>query len=43
MIVTGREPRDTMVWVLFADDYPKSAAATVEIEAWDAAGRKLLG
>ena len=32
-----------MVWVLFADEYPKSAAATGEIEAWDAAGRKLLG
>ena len=24
MIVTGREPRDTMVWVLFADDYPRA-------------------
>jgi RimJ/RimL family protein N-acetyltransferase len=43
MIVSGREPRDTMVWALFADEYAKSAAGSYAIEAWDAAGRKLLG
>ena len=34
--------RDTMIWTLFADTYPGSAAATAEIEAYDARGRRIL-
>jgi RimJ/RimL family protein N-acetyltransferase len=43
LITNGREPRDTMVWVLFANEYPTSPAASQPIEAWDAVERKLFG
>jgi RimJ/RimL family protein N-acetyltransferase len=33
---------DVMVWSLFAEDYPDSPAASAEIEAFDAVGRKIL-
>jgi RimJ/RimL family protein N-acetyltransferase len=33
---TDGEPRDTMIWTLFADEYPASPAASAEIEAFDA-------
>ncbi len=33
---------DSMVWTLFSEDYPSSPAARAEIEAFDAAGRKLI-
>ena len=33
---------DSMIWSLFADDYPTSPAAQADIEAYDAVGRKLL-
>jgi RimJ/RimL family protein N-acetyltransferase len=33
---------DTMVWSLLAEEYPGSPAAKAEIEAWDAAGERLL-
>lgn len=33
---------DEMVWVLHAADYPNSPSAKAEIEAFDAAGRRLL-
>ncbi|MCX6031709.1 MAG: GNAT family protein [Chloroflexi bacterium] len=36
------EPRDTMVWTLFADEYPSSAAARVAIQAFDVLGQPLL-
>jgi RimJ/RimL family protein N-acetyltransferase len=39
--VDGR-PRDTMVWALLRDAYPTSVASEVEIEAFDAHGRRLL-
>jgi RimJ/RimL family protein N-acetyltransferase len=35
-------PRDTMVWGLLEDEYPASPAAAATVEAWDAAGRRLL-
>ena len=38
----GEEPRDTMIWTLFADDYPGSYTARVEVEAFDVTGRKIL-
>jgi len=36
------KPRDTMIWSLFADEYPASPAAGEEIQAYDAAGRRIL-
>ena len=35
-------PRDTMVFSMFADTYPSSAAANASVEAFDAAGNRLL-
>lgn len=35
-------PRDTMIWTLFAHEYPDSPAAGAQISAYDAAGRQLL-
>jgi RimJ/RimL family protein N-acetyltransferase len=34
--------RDTMVWSLFAIDYPASPASSIGVNAFDAAGRQLL-
>lgn len=34
--------RDTLVWTLLADEYPSSPCAALEIEAYDAAGRRIL-
>jgi RimJ/RimL family protein N-acetyltransferase len=36
------EFRDTMIWTLFAEEYAGSPAASAEIEAYDAMGRRLL-
>jgi RimJ/RimL family protein N-acetyltransferase len=33
---------DCMIWTMFADEYPASAAARVEIEAFDALGNRIL-
>jgi RimJ/RimL family protein N-acetyltransferase len=33
---------DTMIWSLFAADFPTSPAATAEFEAFDAMGRRVL-
>jgi len=33
---------DTMIWTLFADEYPSSPAASTEIEAFDVIGRRIL-
>ena len=33
--------RDTLIWTLFADDYPASPAARVAIDAFDATGERL--
>jgi RimJ/RimL family protein N-acetyltransferase len=33
---------DTMIWTLFEADYPSSAAAKAQIEAFDVAGRRIL-
>ncbi len=41
-VAPGSPPRDTMVWTLLAAEYPGSPAASAEIEALDALGRKLL-
>jgi RimJ/RimL family protein N-acetyltransferase len=35
------ERRDTMIWTLFADEYPTSPAASAEIEAFDAIGQRI--
>jgi RimJ/RimL family protein N-acetyltransferase len=33
--------RDSMVWTLFASDYPQSPAAELPIQAWDCAGMQI--
>ncbi len=35
------ELRDSMIWTLFADTYPRSAAAQVPVEAYDVLGQPL--
>ncbi len=35
-------PRDTMIWSLFADEFPHSAAASESLRAFDAAGRPIV-
>ena len=42
MVDSDGELRDTMIWSLFAGDYPKSPSASSQIEAYDAAGRRIL-
>jgi RimJ/RimL family protein N-acetyltransferase len=34
--------RDTMIWTLLASEYPTSPAAKTEVEAFDAAGRRIF-
>ncbi len=34
--------RDTMIWTLFAANYPTSPAAKAEIQAYDSIGRRIL-
>jgi RimJ/RimL family protein N-acetyltransferase len=36
------EPRDAMVFTMFAEDYPASPCAAAKLEAFDAAGAQLL-
>jgi RimJ/RimL family protein N-acetyltransferase len=36
------EPRDAMVFTMFAEDYPASPCAAAKLEAFDAAGARLL-
>ena len=36
------ETRDAMIFALFADEYPRSPAASAALEAYDAAGARLL-
>lgn len=35
-------PRDSMIWTMFADRLASSPCASAEVEAFDAAGRRLL-
>lgn len=35
-------PRDSMVWTRFREDYPGTASAAAELQAFDAAGRCIL-
>ena len=39
---TDGEPRDMMVWSLFASEYPHSPSASAQLQAFDVIGRKLL-
>jgi RimJ/RimL family protein N-acetyltransferase len=39
--ITVGAPSDSMIWTLFADEYPGSPAAQIAIEAFDALGNKL--
>ena len=36
------DPRDTMIWTLFAADYPSSPAAGADVEAYDVIGNRIL-
>ncbi len=36
------QPEGTMIWSLFADEFPQSPAAAVKISAFDALGRELV-
>jgi RimJ/RimL family protein N-acetyltransferase len=36
------QPRDTMIWSLFAPDYPDSPASQIPIKAFDVVGRQIL-
>jgi RimJ/RimL family protein N-acetyltransferase len=38
----GDEPRDSMIWTLFADEYPASPAASAELQAFDVLGQRIL-
>jgi RimJ/RimL family protein N-acetyltransferase len=40
--ITVGAPADSMVWTLFADEYPHSPAARVEIEAFDLLGQRIV-
>lgn len=42
MVTPQGEPRDTMIWTLFADEYPRSPAASASLRAYDAMGRRVL-
>jgi RimJ/RimL family protein N-acetyltransferase len=39
---TDGRPRDTMIWTLFADEYPDSPPAGAQLSAYDVVGRKIL-
>ena len=39
--ITVGAPADSMIWTLFADEYPGSPAAQIEIEAHDVLGNRL--
>jgi RimJ/RimL family protein N-acetyltransferase len=38
----GEEPRDEVIFTLFRDRFPDSPAATLELEAYDALGQRVL-
>lgn len=40
-IAHGDERRDEMIWTLFAEQYPDSPAARIEVAAYDVLGRSL--
>jgi len=41
-LTPGGAPRDTMVWSLFADEYPASPAAGIEVRAYDLLRRRIF-
>ncbi len=41
-VTADGEPRDTMIWSLFAPDYPDSPASQIPIKAFDVVGRQIL-
>jgi RimJ/RimL family protein N-acetyltransferase len=41
-LTPGGGPRDTMVWSLFADEYPASPAARIEVRAFDVLRRRIF-
>jgi RimJ/RimL family protein N-acetyltransferase len=41
-VFTKNDWRDSMVWTLFASNFPQSPAAKLPIQAWDAGGVKII-
>jgi RimJ/RimL family protein N-acetyltransferase len=41
-VTTEGAPRDSMIWTMLAGEYPESRAAKIELEAFDAAGQRIL-
>jgi RimJ/RimL family protein N-acetyltransferase len=41
-LTSHNSPRDTMIWSMHREDYPRSAAAAAEVIALDMLGRRLL-
>jgi len=39
---SAEKVENSMIWTLFADEYPESPAAQLEIQAFDAAGREIF-
>jgi RimJ/RimL family protein N-acetyltransferase len=39
---TNGHLRDSMIWTLFAEDYPASEAIKIQVEAYDAIGRRII-
>jgi RimJ/RimL family protein N-acetyltransferase len=39
---TAGEPRETMIWTLFASDYPATPCAEAQIAAYDVVGRQII-
>jgi RimJ/RimL family protein N-acetyltransferase len=39
---TTGEPRETMIWSLFASDYPDSPSAQAKVAAYDVVGRQII-
>jgi RimJ/RimL family protein N-acetyltransferase len=39
---TEGKPRETMIWTLFASDYPDTPSAAIKLAAYDAVGRQII-
>jgi len=39
--ITAGEPADSMIWTMFADEFPGSPAARIEVEAFDILGQRI--
>jgi RimJ/RimL family protein N-acetyltransferase len=42
LLAADSEPRDTMIWTMTREEHAASSAVKIELEAIDAAGRRLI-